>query len=142
MQFVQEHLGTILFTLFVVLGFSGYAGKASSFIQKLEDWYDWARAEAKERKLWKIANSAYNYVDNAHALAKKTETKIDDEFVNKAEAGLKYAIKAMKIMGLDPSDEEKDLIKMHFDAIHEAERKAKEARGVIPLVPLADEANS
>jgi hypothetical protein len=131
-------MNTLLFVFFVAAFWLGYGARVSALVDRAQEWYEWAKAEARAKKLWQIANTAYNYVDNAHALAAKTESEVDDAFVNKAEAGLKYAIKAMRAMGLDPTGEEQDLILMHFDAIHEAERKAKAASGALPLLPGGD----
>lgn len=136
MEFVQANIGWILTA--IIFAFAWWRGgfeRLHGALEKVEAWYDRTRLELEERQVYDIAKKAYEFAnDKARMLAKKTDTDVDDKIVDKAAVALEWALKVMKRMGLN-EDGAEDTLKGYFGQLHEAENKAKELAGKLPVGP-------
>lgn len=137
MQFLQAllsgHFSAILVVLLVLLAWwrGGFAS-IDRVIAKIEQWYDHTREDAQRMKVFRIAQTAYNFAnDEGRRLAKLTDTKVDDVIVDKGVIALKAGLALMEKMGLK-EDGAEDILKYHFGELHDAEEKAKALLGKLP----------
>lgn len=134
-ELLKENLGTVLTFVFLVLMWFKHSDQAVSFVEKLETYYDKFRKMAEEKKLYDMAKTAYKHVKE---MSEKTEMTADDKIAE----GLSWMIKAMKKAGLDKTEDTEDVIKGYFNAIHTAEKRAKELMGGLPLPGSSEETSS
>jgi len=142
MEFVQQNLGVILTAIiFAFAWWRGGFAKLHAALEKSEGWYDAVRKEAEDRRVYSILQKAYDFAnDKARMLAKQTENTTDDMVVDKLTTGMEWALKALKQAGLEDKADE-DVIKGYFGHLNEAENRAKELAGKLPVGPKVDDAS-
>jgi len=138
MEFVQQNLTTILTV--IILAFAWWRGGFEKFnlaLEKSADWYDRMRKDAEERHFYDILKKAYDFTnDKARILAKKTENTTDDAVIDKLAVGMEWALKALKLAGLESKADE-DVIAGYFGHLNEAENRAKDLAGNLPGAPIS-----